>query len=164
MFRAVRRSSSGALTVFAVSGLHTHVVTGRSQVWVGTQNWAFNERWNNKFCYKVGSCWLFLLNHTTMHGSMNIKFVSVPVFRWRFFQKANNASYTAQAMVLLNLALLWLAPTAPLSLFTELVLWQVLKLLAWPKNNLWHVNKLGSTRFYSTIVYTFGNKPQLHSW
>ena len=32
MFRAVRRSKSGALTVFAVSGLHTHVVTGRSQV------------------------------------------------------------------------------------------------------------------------------------
>jgi dolichol kinase len=36
MFRAVRRSSSGALTVFAASGLHTHVVTGRSQVRVGT--------------------------------------------------------------------------------------------------------------------------------
>ena len=32
MFRAAYRSSSGALTVFAVSGLHTHVVTGRSQV------------------------------------------------------------------------------------------------------------------------------------
>jgi len=32
MFRAVYRSSSGALTVFAASGLHTHVVTGRSQV------------------------------------------------------------------------------------------------------------------------------------
>ena len=24
--------------------------------------WAFNERWNNKFCYKVASCWLFLLS------------------------------------------------------------------------------------------------------
>jgi len=36
MFRAVRRSSSGALTVFAASGLHTHVVTARSQVWVET--------------------------------------------------------------------------------------------------------------------------------
>jgi hypothetical protein len=36
MFRAVRRSSSGALTVFAASGLHTQVVTRRSQVWVGT--------------------------------------------------------------------------------------------------------------------------------
>ena len=36
MFRAVYRSSSGALTLFAASGLHTHVVTGRSQVRVGT--------------------------------------------------------------------------------------------------------------------------------
>ena len=40
MFRAGYRSSSGALTVFAASGLHTHVVTGRSQVWpVPTQTW-----------------------------------------------------------------------------------------------------------------------------
>ena len=31
MFRAAYRSSSGALTVFAASGLHMHVVTGRSQ-------------------------------------------------------------------------------------------------------------------------------------
>jgi hypothetical protein len=36
MFRAAHRSSSGALTLFAASGLHTHVVTGRSQIWVGT--------------------------------------------------------------------------------------------------------------------------------
>jgi len=36
MFQVAHRSSSGALTVFAASGLHTHVVTGRSQVWVGT--------------------------------------------------------------------------------------------------------------------------------
>ena len=35
--------------------------------------WAFNERWNNKFYYKVASCWFFLLIHTTMHESMNIK-------------------------------------------------------------------------------------------
>jgi hypothetical protein len=31
MFQAAYRSSSGALTVFAASGLHTHVVTGRCQ-------------------------------------------------------------------------------------------------------------------------------------
>jgi len=37
MFREAYRSSSGALTVFAASGLHTHVVAGRSQVGVGTQ-------------------------------------------------------------------------------------------------------------------------------
>jgi len=36
MFRAAHRSSSGALTVFAASSLHTHVVTGRSQFGVGT--------------------------------------------------------------------------------------------------------------------------------
>jgi len=39
MFRALRRSSSGVPTVFAVSGLHMRVVTARSQVWVGTQTW-----------------------------------------------------------------------------------------------------------------------------
>jgi hypothetical protein len=38
---------------------------------------AFNERWINKFYYKVASCWLFLLSHTTMQGSMNIKFITV---------------------------------------------------------------------------------------
>jgi len=32
MFRAVHRSSPGSLTVFTAYGLHTHVVTGRSQV------------------------------------------------------------------------------------------------------------------------------------
>jgi hypothetical protein len=36
--------------------------------------WAFNKRWNNKFYYKVASSLLFLLIHTTIHGSMNIKF------------------------------------------------------------------------------------------
>jgi len=28
--------------------------------------WAFNERWNNKFYYKVASCWLFLLIHFSL--------------------------------------------------------------------------------------------------
>jgi len=32
MFRELRRSSSGALTVFAAPSLHTRVVTARSQV------------------------------------------------------------------------------------------------------------------------------------
>jgi hypothetical protein len=102
MFRAVHRSSSGALTVFAASGLHTvwrwlgsvnaqntvhydlrshdgypdqwkHWVHGKWSVGPLETCWAFIERWNNKFCYKVASCWLFLLNHTTMHGSINIK-------------------------------------------------------------------------------------------
>jgi hypothetical protein len=37
-FREAHRSSSGVLTVFAASSIHTHVVTGRSQVWGGTQS------------------------------------------------------------------------------------------------------------------------------
>ena len=36
--------------------------------------WAFNKFWNNNFYYKFATCWLFLLIHITMHGSMNIKF------------------------------------------------------------------------------------------
>ena len=33
------------------------------------------NKWNNKFCYQVASCWLFILSYTTMHGSMNIIFI-----------------------------------------------------------------------------------------
>ena len=109
MFRAVCRPSSGAPTVFAASGLHTHVVTARSQfpprldygrsphayvnqrlqIQLGLLMmcdipletcWACNELWNNKFRYQIASCWLLLLSHTTMHGSMNIKFMCVCVF------------------------------------------------------------------------------------
>jgi hypothetical protein len=36
--------------------------------------WAFNKFWKGKFRYKIASCWLFLLIHTTMQGSMNIIF------------------------------------------------------------------------------------------
>jgi len=36
MCRAAYRSSSGALTVLADSGLYTHVVTGHCPGWVGT--------------------------------------------------------------------------------------------------------------------------------
>jgi len=32
---------------------------------------AFNERWNDKFCYKVASCWLFLLNHKYYYLILN---------------------------------------------------------------------------------------------
>jgi len=39
MFRVAYRSSSGVVTVFEACGLHTHVVTGHSQVWVETQTW-----------------------------------------------------------------------------------------------------------------------------
>ena len=40
----------------------------------------FSERWKNKFYYKVASFWLFLLIHTAMHGSMNIKFIFIVGF------------------------------------------------------------------------------------
>ena len=102
-----------------LANLRTHMVTGRSQVWVGTGQfllrldygrsphayinqrlqiqlellmmsgvpletcWTFNERWNNKFDYKVVSWWLFLLSHTAMHGSMNIKSDKCVYFRVR---------------------------------------------------------------------------------
>ena len=35
--------------------------------------WVFYKFWNNKLYYKAASFWLFLLIHTAMHGSMNIK-------------------------------------------------------------------------------------------
>jgi hypothetical protein len=44
MFRAAYCSSSGALAVFAASGLHTHAVTGRSQVLVETHDERYADR------------------------------------------------------------------------------------------------------------------------
>jgi len=41
---------------------------------------AFNKFWNNKFYYKVISCRLFLLIHTAMHESMNIKNPVIRIF------------------------------------------------------------------------------------
>jgi hypothetical protein len=42
--------------------------------------WALNKLWNNKFCYKVASCWLFPLIHTMMHESMNMKFINLTLW------------------------------------------------------------------------------------
>jgi hypothetical protein len=42
--------------------------------------YAFNKFWNNKFYYNGASCWLSLLIHTTMHGSMNIKSILTFLF------------------------------------------------------------------------------------
>jgi len=93
MFRAAYRSPSGALTVYAAFSLRLDY--GRSPHAYANQRlqiqlellmisgmpletcWAFNERWNNKFYYKVASCWLFLLSQTKMHESMNNK--SIPI-------------------------------------------------------------------------------------
>ena len=54
MFRAVCRSSSGAPNVFAASGLHTQVVTARSQVWVGRSPLAYV---NQKLQIQWGLSW-----------------------------------------------------------------------------------------------------------
>ena len=145
MSRAAYHSSSGALTVFAASGLYTHVVTGRSHVWVGTEwplrldygrspyayvnqrlqiqlellmmsgmpletCWAFNERLNNKFYYTAASCWLFLLSHTTMHGSMNIKFkkerinvcVCVYIYIYIYIYNLSHCSYLSSTYIFLG--------------------------------------------------------------
>jgi hypothetical protein len=91
MFQAAHRPSSGALTVFAAGRSPHAYVNQRLQrqlellVMSGVPLetcWAFNKRWNNKFFYKVASRWLFLLSHTTMHWSMNIKLI-IPVGRCR---------------------------------------------------------------------------------
>jgi hypothetical protein len=48
--------------------------------------WAFNERWKSKFCYKVASCWLFLLiqhlNLVPLEGSWHqqSKLVQIPAW------------------------------------------------------------------------------------
>ena len=105
MLRAAYRSSSGAPTVFVASGLHTHVVTGRSQVplrldygrsphaYVNQRlqirlellmmsgmpleaSWALNERWNNKFYYKMHLVgyfyWFMNFNITHLHEGFTI--------------------------------------------------------------------------------------------
>ena len=35
--------------------------------------WAFNERWKNKFCYKVAICWLFLLKYILIFKFLDSK-------------------------------------------------------------------------------------------
>jgi hypothetical protein len=58
--------------------------------------WALNKHWNNKFYYKVAFCWLFLLIHTAMHGSMNIKLTT---FMCRLsLNLENSASWKPQGL------------------------------------------------------------------
>jgi len=62
--------------------------------------WAFNERWNNKFRYQVASCWLFLLSHTAMHESMNIKFELTITFPYFPFTQASSLTILWQGQQL----------------------------------------------------------------
>jgi len=44
--------------------------------------WSFNERWNNKFYYKVASCWLFLLSELKKNRKIYKKFKNITkIFR-----------------------------------------------------------------------------------
>ena len=114
MFRAAHRSSSGALNcICSLWFIHTcgdrplsrlSLGNGRSpHVYINQRlkyslellmmsgvpletHWAFNKLWSNKFSYKVASGWLFLLIHTTIHGSMNIKFKKI----WHFTSTINS--------------------------------------------------------------------------
>ena len=66
MFRAAYRSSSGALN--CICSLWFIYTCGDLPVTT-----CVYKRWNNKFYYKVASCWLFLVIYITMHGSRNIE-------------------------------------------------------------------------------------------
>ena len=48
--------------------------------------WAFNEWWNNKFCYKVASCWLFLLSYEYLSWKVTVmqKWTGI---NWNSFKK-----------------------------------------------------------------------------
>jgi hypothetical protein len=41
--------------------------------------YVFNKRWNNKFCYKVASCWLFLLNHIGLYSTFLENYLAVDI-------------------------------------------------------------------------------------
>jgi hypothetical protein len=62
--------------------------------------WAFNERWNNKFCYKVASSWLFIQSpHAYVNQRLQIQLEllmtsGVPLETcWAFNERWNNKFY-----------------------------------------------------------------------
>ena len=76
MFRMAYRSSSGALTVFTASGLHMHMVTGRSQVWVGTESYYNARIYEHSIYYlQCTDLWTFnLLSTSTTYFDKNSRF------------------------------------------------------------------------------------------
>ena len=46
--------------------------------------WAFSERWNNKFYYKVASCWLFLVHYCWRPVECTLEFVCA-FYEFAFF-------------------------------------------------------------------------------
>jgi hypothetical protein len=149
MFRVAHRSSLGAVTAFAASDLHPHVVTGRSQISLPLRLdygrsphayvnqrlqiqlellmmsgvpletcWTFDERWNNKFYYKVASCWLFLLSWTMNRADYTLT--------WCGFWKSNvktsrNASYDNHRPVITTL---WLGMKSTWFLVKGIKIWR----------------------------------------
>jgi len=96
MFRVTYRSSSGAPNFicnlwFIYTFSHSALTTAGHHMCIKSRGykysleflmmsgmpletcWAISKLWNNKFCYKVASFWLFLLIHTTMHGYIPTK-------------------------------------------------------------------------------------------
>jgi hypothetical protein len=45
--------------------------------------WAFNERWNNKFYYKIASCWLFILSRTWLSLVLRCNLLACCSWNWR---------------------------------------------------------------------------------
>jgi hypothetical protein len=102
MFQAAHRSSSGALTLFAVSGLHTHVVTGRSQVWVGTGQFPLRIDYGRSPHAYVNERLQIRLG-LLMMGGMPLETC------WAFNERWNNRLYYKVASCwLFQLSLLWM--------------------------------------------------------
>jgi len=71
MFRTAYRSSSGALTVFAASGLHTHVVTGRSSHSVLTTAGHHMRMWTRGCKYSYSFWWWTICRSKHVEPSMD---------------------------------------------------------------------------------------------
>jgi len=161
MFRAAYRSSSGALTVFVASDLHTHVVTCRSplrldygrsphayvnqrlQIQIALLMmssmpletcWAFNERWNNEFYYKVASCWLFLLSafHRIL-VNCRLRFLDMGVNYLRF----PNSFLWPTVPIRVCSRIYRVKPNSAVSRRHSLCTLDIQSIYPEPKNNLW---------------------------
>jgi len=80
MFRAAHRLLSGALTVFATSGLYAHVATGRCQGWVGgTQPWKWpvaTWAYKTEAANTVSSWWWALCLSKHVEPSVNFEIIN----------------------------------------------------------------------------------------
>jgi hypothetical protein len=91
--------------------------------------WVFNKFWNNKFYYKVASCWLFLLIHTAMHESTNIK------HNIRFNSEGKCNISVRCSMPMLTMSCLWVVRASADCCVDHSILWIFDKNILW----LWEV-------------------------